>query len=185
MIYLVYIKDILDISRVWNIFWCWSIPGIYLVFTVDISICLVYTSYILSIYECLSIHVVHNSMFWCRFSRFTLSWRFCTTPWPSKPSRHGAWPTRWRGFWRSRYSFPVGWVYGQHGAISQRWLQEPKGRLARKRYISSIYRLYSCHMMTSFHLYTDSILVIWRLHSIYIPTLFFWAGEGCWATLAA
>ena len=51
----------------------------------------------------------------------------------------------------------------------------PTGRLvmdARKRYISSIYWLYSCHMTTSFHLYTDSILVIWLLHSIYIPTLF-------------
>ena len=51
----------------------------------------------------------------------------------------------------------------------------PTGRLvidARKRY--SIYRLYSCHMTTSFHLYTDTILVIsWRLHSIYIPTLLF------------
>ena len=39
-------------------------------------------------------------------------------------------------------------------------------------FIPSIYRLYSCHMTTSFHQYTDSILVIWRLHSIYIPTLF-------------
>ena len=39
----------------------------------------------------------------------------------------------------------------------------PTGRLvidARKGYISSIYLLYSCHMTTSFHLYTDSILVI-------------------------
>ena len=27
-------------------------------------------------------------------------------------------------------------------------------------FIPSIYRLYSCHMTTSFHLYTDSILVI-------------------------
>ena len=38
----------------------------------------------------------------------------------------------------------------------------PTGRLvidARKRYISSIYRLYSCHMLTSFHLYTDSIFL--------------------------
>ena len=24
-------------------------------------------------------------MFWCRFSWFTSSWRFCTTPWPSRP----------------------------------------------------------------------------------------------------
>ena len=49
----------------------------------------------------------------------------------------------------------------------------PTGRLvidARKRYY--IYWLYFCHMTTSFHLYTDSILVIWRLHSIYILTLF-------------
>jgi hypothetical protein len=32
-------------------------------------------------------------------------------------------------------------------------------------------------MTTSFHLYTNSILVIWRLHSIYIPTLFL--SYGC------
>ena len=57
----------------------------YLVYTVDFSIYLVYTWYMLSIYECIIIHVVHNSMFWCRFSRFTSSWHFCTTPWPSRP----------------------------------------------------------------------------------------------------
>ena len=118
----------------------------------------------------------------------------------------GSAPESNRGFWRSRYLFSHGWVYGQDGAISQRWIQEPACIACNTSRSKCRYRA-RCY-------YTDSILVIWRLHSIYIPTLFlsyddfmpsihrlyschmttpfhlyidsiFWAGEGCGATLAA
>ena len=82
------------------------------------------------------------------------------------------------------YSWGVQWVAS--GTWTAAWSRrDASWSMQGKRYISSIYRLYSCHMTTSFQLYTDSILVIWRLHSIYILTLLFWAGEGCRATLAA
>ena len=121
-------------------------------------------------------------MFWCRFSRFTSSWHFCTTPWPSRPcvplhsALHAGAPEI---YWIRRKTLSL-FVIQLRCAVSCKWNVNgcliPTGRLvidARKRYISRIYRHYSCHMTTSFHLYTDSILVIWRLHSIYIPTIFF------------
>ena len=63
-------------------------------------------------------------MFCFRFSLLTPSLQSCTSSWPSRPSRHGAWPTWWRVFWRSQYLFLVGWVYGQVVAFSGRCLQE-------------------------------------------------------------
>ena len=98
-------------------------------------------------------------MFWCRFSLFTSSWRFCTTPWPSRPCvpLHSAPEIYWIQrktlslfviHWL-RYSWGVQWVASGTwtAAWSRRdtsWLMQGKG----------IYQVY-----------TDSILVIWRLHS--------------------
>ena len=137
------------------------------------------------------IFVVYNSMFWCRFSRFTSCWRFCTTPWPSTPSRHFpfswySWGMQWvaSGTWTAAWSRRDALWLMQGNGIYQVYADSilviwrlhsiyiPTLFLSYDDFIPSIYRLYSCHMMILFHIYTDSIPVIWWLHSIYTPTLF-------------
>ena len=159
-----------------NIFWCW----------VDISIYLVYTWYILSIYECLSIHVVHNSMFWCRFSRcprdlldstkdtfpFRDTVEVCSELQAERERQLDPDGTPRDGCKEKvyiKYILTLFLSYDDFIPSIYRVIL-PTLFLSYDDFIPSIYRLYSCHMTTSFHLYTDYI---------------FWAGEGGGARLAA